>query len=491
VARRFAGVSLLQQRNRGLSAARNAGWRSTNCDLVLFLDADDRLLPNALQSALAQIASNPDAAFVAGHYRYVAEDGAPLASHEPRANSGDVYADLLRGNCIGMHATVLFRRRVIAGSGGYDEALRACEDYDLLLRISRQHPTVRYADAVAEYRQHDSNMSANVSRMLPAALAALKKNAPDRGNSLHVRAYRDGLRGWQDYYCSQYLATVRRKRSLRVSGGTTILRYAPLAMLHMLAAYGARRLSALSRSPLGVLERAGERLTRPHVGDVKLGALDHLVPQRPVAEKSVEAYYIASFLRSIVTQIAEAGTAAIIFDQRFGSMLDSLPGQPALRRVAIDFDTPGSDALLAALPAELHRDSPVDLLVLVHCMSRSYAMDEVMRSFVRVLRPGGQLAMTLPGCALGGAAGAGHYRRFTEYSARHLVEQAGSWSVTKVTSSGNVLAAVAAVNDVAADDLAASELAARDSSFPLVLAVHAGKTLSPARGVEQDTAVPA
>ena len=44
------------------------------------------------------------------------------------------YLDFLRGNYIGMHATVMYRHWVFDVVGGYDTALRASEDYDLYLR---------------------------------------------------------------------------------------------------------------------------------------------------------------------------------------------------------------------------------------------------------------------------------------------------------------------------------------------------------------------
>ena len=50
VVAKFPTVRLIRQDNRGLSAARNTGLRSCKTSHIVFLDADDRLLPTALES---------------------------------------------------------------------------------------------------------------------------------------------------------------------------------------------------------------------------------------------------------------------------------------------------------------------------------------------------------------------------------------------------------------------------------------------------------
>ena len=108
VVQRFPDVRYVQQRHRGVSAARNTGLRSTSGKYVVFLDADDRLLPHHVQSSLQAFERNPAAALVIGDYRYFGE-GDLWHVHDCH-RGGDLYCRLLLGGFPGVPATVMVRR---------------------------------------------------------------------------------------------------------------------------------------------------------------------------------------------------------------------------------------------------------------------------------------------------------------------------------------------------------------------------------------------
>jgi glycosyltransferase involved in cell wall biosynthesis len=120
VVRARQGVRIVQQANRGLPAARNAGLAAARGELVAFLDADDRLLPAAIDAGLRALADNPSAAFAFGAYRFIDEEGHATSIPSPAVWWGTPYEAMLRQSFIGMHATVLFRRSVLETIGGYD-----------------------------------------------------------------------------------------------------------------------------------------------------------------------------------------------------------------------------------------------------------------------------------------------------------------------------------------------------------------------------------
>ena len=77
---RYSGIVRVRQDNRGLADARNAGFRASTGDYVLFLDVDDRLTPNAVEAHLSCFAKRPEAGFVVGDIDQITLDGSYMIS---------------------------------------------------------------------------------------------------------------------------------------------------------------------------------------------------------------------------------------------------------------------------------------------------------------------------------------------------------------------------------------------------------------------------
>jgi glycosyltransferase involved in cell wall biosynthesis len=241
-------VRQIRQAHQGLSAARNAGWRSSRGRYLVFLDADDRLLPHALQVGVEHLQAHPAAAFVSGHHIIIDAAGAQVARINTSCVTSDHYAALLRWNYIGMHATVVYRREALERFGGFDPTLRACEDYDLFLRVARQAPIVCHPDFVAEYRSHGANMSRDHALMLDTALAVLRRQR--RHVLLHpayARAYREGLAFWRDTFGGRLMDDVGARVSEGAAWAPTarmlavLIRLDPRGLARRVAGYARRR----------------------------------------------------------------------------------------------------------------------------------------------------------------------------------------------------------------------------------------------------------
>ena len=198
VTTRYERVHYIHQRNQGLPAARNTGLRHSLGRMLVFLDADDRLLPGAVSEGVRHLLEHEDSALASGEHRYIKDDGTILQEWKRVMPGSNHFEALLRGNYIGMIAAVIFRRSAIESVGAFDTSLNACEDYDLYLRIAAQFPISAHDRVVAEYRRHDGAMSNDPARMLHAAVTVLKRQSKALGDRPELlAAWRCGLREWR------------------------------------------------------------------------------------------------------------------------------------------------------------------------------------------------------------------------------------------------------------------------------------------------------
>lgn len=130
--------------NGGQSKARNYGITQAKYDVIAFEDSDDIWYPTKLEKQM-DILMKADASvgMVYHKLKYEIEDYGTLIlpKGEDEKRSGDIYAQLLWDNMIGM-PTLLVRKCCLEEAGGFDEEMECLEDYDLVLRIAKHYQTV-------------------------------------------------------------------------------------------------------------------------------------------------------------------------------------------------------------------------------------------------------------------------------------------------------------------------------------------------------------
>lgn len=200
VVARYSGVRCLAQENRGLSGARNRGLTECSGEFVVFLDADDRLLPNALEAGIQALTARPECALVWGYLRMIDARGDPLTAEGCTFEGTPSYDLLLRENIVGPPVIVMFRRTVLAELGGFSVEQRCSEDYEMYLRVAQRHPIWCHREVIAEYRMHGANMSLDHRAMLAGTLLALDRQESFVGSDAgRRRAIREGRRlAWEN-----------------------------------------------------------------------------------------------------------------------------------------------------------------------------------------------------------------------------------------------------------------------------------------------------
>ena len=211
------GVRLIQQPNLGLGAARNSGLAAANGEFVVFLDADDELLPDALASGVAVLRARPTISCVVRRCQMMDAHNRELPVHYREIDTDDLYREWLHANFVWTPGAAMVRTDRILAIGGFPAELGPASDYAVYLALARRGEVAFDAREVVRYRQHDHNMSLDPVLMLQAVLGVLRlegQHVPD--------AYRQYLRTsrrlWREYYGEQILERLRRDWRTRQLG---------------------------------------------------------------------------------------------------------------------------------------------------------------------------------------------------------------------------------------------------------------------------------
>lgn len=242
VAKRYGSVRYLERPQLGAAAARTAGLAASRGQFIIFLDADDRLLPHAVATAVDSLHSHPDWAFVTGHVRLVTADGSPAGVPRQEHEDGG-YLALLRANYIWTPGAVTYRRDVLDAIGTFDSAAGGSADYELNLRIARRYAFGCHHQVILEYRRHGANMSADPAHMLRSAVLVRRAQwRLVRSDPAARAAWQAGIAGAQADFGARLVAQVatdirapgQRLRALR--GLRDLLRYHPAGLAHLMIA---------------------------------------------------------------------------------------------------------------------------------------------------------------------------------------------------------------------------------------------------------------
>lgn len=112
----------------GVYDAFNKGLRQATGDLVLFLGADDQLLPGALQQVTAEFARHPEAVCVHGNIEVNGRTIRPATGL------------LGLGGARLFHPATFMRREYLLAANGFDTRFPIAADLDLFLRLRGQAP---------------------------------------------------------------------------------------------------------------------------------------------------------------------------------------------------------------------------------------------------------------------------------------------------------------------------------------------------------------
>lgn len=162
-------VKLIEQPNKGLGAARNAGIKKASGGWIITLDADDKLHPQFIEKTIGKsdIVSTGLETFGTQKRRWISQT--PNPTHK----------DFLQRNHI--NCCSLFKKDVWTMAGGYDENMRdGYEDWDFWIRATQAGFNVQVINEfLFFYRKHSVSLFAHAKNNHDKIVSYMRGKYPE------------------------------------------------------------------------------------------------------------------------------------------------------------------------------------------------------------------------------------------------------------------------------------------------------------------------
>mgnify|MGYP001574818795 CR=1 FL=1 len=172
IAQKYEGIKLVNQVNKGLSSARNAGIMNATGDYILFLDADDILLPTCVERIIETIESTGADIVSPSFKEFGVRNTQIILMPNPQIE------DFKTGNRIGYCSAV--KREALLEVGGYSSRMTfGFEDYALWFDLlSRGKKIVTIPEILWLYRTKENSMINDAMAHRDELMAQIYKDFP-------------------------------------------------------------------------------------------------------------------------------------------------------------------------------------------------------------------------------------------------------------------------------------------------------------------------
>jgi glycosyltransferase involved in cell wall biosynthesis len=146
--------------HRGVSAARNIGVAQSKGPWICFLDSDDVWHKNKLKKQVLWHNAHKEFRIFQTQELWI-RNGVRVNPPKTHAKIHGLQFKENLERCMITPSSVMIEKRLFLESGGFNESLPACEDYDLWLRITSTHPVGLLDEPLLiRYGGHDDQLSA-------------------------------------------------------------------------------------------------------------------------------------------------------------------------------------------------------------------------------------------------------------------------------------------------------------------------------------------
>ena len=151
-------VLLCNNKNLGLVSTLNKGIYMAKGKYIARMDADDISVFDRIDKQVNFLEENRGVALCGSNYLVIDEKGRQIGKIIFPSEDATIKAELLFMNPFA-HPTVMMKKETLEKCGFYEEGMVPAEDYELWVRIAKDHRVANIPDYLLKYRVHGNNIT--------------------------------------------------------------------------------------------------------------------------------------------------------------------------------------------------------------------------------------------------------------------------------------------------------------------------------------------
>ena len=179
-------ITVIEQKNQGVSPARNNGAANSSGEYIAFLDADDIWLPEKLKHQMQKFFDDKEIGLVHCSMTFIDPNG-EVCGENRDGKQGWIATDIIKlkdGAIIGTGSTSLVQRIIFEENKGFDHRLTTAADWEFCYRVAVEHKIGFVEEPLVLYRIHNSNMHNNIGAMEHDVTIGFEKAFADKSSGI-------------------------------------------------------------------------------------------------------------------------------------------------------------------------------------------------------------------------------------------------------------------------------------------------------------------
>lgn len=172
---RNISINYIYQDKEGVSVARNRGIILSTSKFIVFLDSDDLLTNNYIETFSNILDKNLPDTICYSSYDIIDIDDKIVKNHHTlgklKYKQGNIFADLQNSNLfIRNLGQAVFPRKIFETGLKFDKSLTIGEDWDLLMQIAKNYSFKFIDEHLIQIREHSQNTISNKAKLLSGTI---------------------------------------------------------------------------------------------------------------------------------------------------------------------------------------------------------------------------------------------------------------------------------------------------------------------------------